>query len=103
MASRKFQRKIEDFVCEYCGQKVNGDGYTNHCPNCLWSKHVDIWPGDRQNKCQGLMEPMEAYFKNGVWHLIHQCQKCGESRVIKIKKAIDIKKIQGLVKLNHEL
>ncbi|MFA6992594.1 MAG: RNHCP domain-containing protein, partial [Candidatus Gracilibacteria bacterium] len=39
---KRFSRTIEDFVCEKCGAKVKGDGYTNHCPKCLWSKHVDI-------------------------------------------------------------
>ncbi len=94
--SKKFQRKIEDFVCEHCGVKVKGNGYTNHCPYCLWSKHVDIFPGDRQNECLGLMEPKEVYFKNQIWHLVHKCQKCGEERVIKLKE-VDEEKIKELV------
>ncbi|HYC79501.1 MAG TPA: RNHCP domain-containing protein, partial [Candidatus Binatia bacterium] len=53
-----FQRTPENFVCENCGTKVSGNGYTNHCPNCLYSKHVDNNPGDRLNKCHGLMEPI---------------------------------------------
>ncbi|MEK7061411.1 MAG: RNHCP domain-containing protein, partial [Patescibacteria group bacterium] len=43
-----FVKKIEDFVCKVCGTKVKGTGYTNHCPNCLYSLHVDEEvPGDR--------------------------------------------------------
>ncbi|MEK7158524.1 MAG: RNHCP domain-containing protein, partial [Patescibacteria group bacterium] len=45
--SRTFQRRVEDFTCESCGAQVTGDGYTNHCPQCLVSKHVDVYPGDR--------------------------------------------------------
>ena len=42
-----FTRKVEDFTCEHCGREVHGNGYTNHCPHCLHSKHVDVNPGDR--------------------------------------------------------
>ena len=55
--SQKFKRKIEDFVCGHCKQKVKGNGYTNHCPKCLWSKHVDLTPGDRASGCKGMMAP----------------------------------------------
>ena len=44
----RFIRREENFVCEVCGAKVKGTGYTNHCPQYLWSKHVDkLIPGDR--------------------------------------------------------
>jgi hypothetical protein len=56
MQSRKFQRTREDFTRERCRTFVKGGGYTNHCPECLWSKHVDVNPGDRQATCQGLKE-----------------------------------------------
>ncbi len=81
---RKFQRTIEDFVCENCGEEVKGTGYTNHCPACLWSKHVDINPGDRENSCQGLMKPIDAYFKSQEWYLNQECQECNAINVIKV-------------------
>jgi len=40
---RKFSKKVENFTCEACGNKVKGSGYTDHCPNCLYSKHVDVF------------------------------------------------------------
>ena len=48
----KFTVIDEEFVCENCGKKVKKLGYScrNHCPYCLHSKHVDINPGDRQEK-----------------------------------------------------
>ena len=70
-------RKREDFVCERCGEKVIGDGYTDHCPKCLWGKHVDkIIPGDRESKCGGLMEPIEAVYEKGRFKIKYRCQKC---------------------------
>ena len=53
--SKLFERNVEDFVCTVCGQQVEGNGYTNHCPKCLSSLHVDINPGDRASSCYGVM------------------------------------------------
>ncbi len=84
MLSKKFQRKKEDFVCENCGQMVNGNGYTNHCPQCLCSKHVDINPGDRMEKCGGIMKPISVDLKNGKYIVLHKCIKCGFEKKNKI-------------------
>ncbi len=94
---KKFQRTIEDFVCGNCGEEVEGSGYTNHCPNCLWSKHVDINPGDRANPCGGLMKPIDAYFQSQQWYLIHQCQKCGEKSKIKVAKEDNFGIIESII------
>jgi len=42
----KFTKIDEEFICENCGIKVQALGYScrNHCPYCLFSKHVDINP-----------------------------------------------------------
>ena len=77
MQVKKFQKRLEDFVCEKCGKEVEGDGYTNHCPFCLWSKHVDIFPGDRLEPCVALMKPIGAEGQGDKQTLIHQCIKCG--------------------------
>jgi predicted ATP-dependent serine protease len=76
MAGKKFTRKKENFTCEHCGTEVKGTGYTNHCPKCLWSKHVDIHPGDRASKCQGMMKPIEVETKGQEYILTNQCVKC---------------------------
>jgi len=73
-------RKIEDFVCENCGKTVKGCGYTNHCPHCLWSKHVDINPGDRSCSCKGQMKPIDVSQKRGSYVILHKCQKCNFER-----------------------
>jgi len=84
--SLKFQRNIEDFKCENCGNEVVGNGYTNHCPRCLYSKHVDINPGDRASSCGDLMEPISIEKKNGEERIIHRCKKCGFEKANKIQK-----------------
>jgi len=82
------KKVVEDFVCEKCGQKVKGDGYTNHCPSCLWSKHVDDQiPGDRASYCQGLMKPIGVLVKRGeITKIEHKCQKCGYKHLSPVKK-----------------
>ena len=77
--AKKFIRCRENFVCENCGENMIGNGYTNHCSFCLWSKHVDICPGDRKNKCLGLMEPIFVETKRGggTFVITHKCLKCG--------------------------
>lgn len=77
MQAKKFQRTVEDFNCGHCGFEIFGDGYTNHCPRCLWSRHVDKNPGDRAASCGGMMEPMSAEEKNGEYIIMNRCIKCG--------------------------
>ena len=76
----RFQKKVENFVCENCGVEVIGNGYTNHCPVCLWSKHVDITPGDREEPCRGLMKPINVTKKRDEVVIEHKCIKCGFER-----------------------
>jgi hypothetical protein len=77
---KKFQRRIEDFTCERCGCEVKGSGYTNHCPSCLWSKHVDVNPGDRQSSCGGSMQPAALEKRGKDYILLHRCVRCGFER-----------------------
>jgi len=72
------KKTVEDFTCEKCGTSVIGNGYTNHCPACLWSKHVDDVPGDRAHECGGMMRPTGVEVKHGeAVRVIHKCEKCG--------------------------
>jgi len=77
---RKFQRRREDFTCEHCGEEVKGDGYTNHCPACLWSKHVDVNPDDRAERCGGMMRPVGVEGAGGEYRIVQRCEKCGAER-----------------------
>ena len=68
---------VEDFVCEVCGEKVIGSGTTDHCPKCLWGKHVDEEvPGDRASMCKGLMKPVRSEYQNGDFKIFYKCEKC---------------------------
>lgn len=80
MTQARFTRTREDFACEHCGARVRGNGYTNHCPKCLWSKHVDVSPGDRAADCGGLMPPVGVLFTDGEYVLLHRCERCGHQR-----------------------
>jgi hypothetical protein len=72
-----FTKRIENFTCEHCGAPVTGNGFTNHCPQCLWSKHVDITPGDRASECGGMMEPISIETKHDETIITHRCVVCG--------------------------
>ena len=48
------------------------------CPYCLYSIHVDINPGDRQNKCQGLLKPVGIEKFKDTYKIIYECLKCHE-------------------------
>lgn len=78
--SLKFIKNKEDFVCEHCKAEVVGNGFTNHCPKCLWSKHVDVNPGDRAALCGGQMEPVEFLKEKENYVLVHKCVKCGYTK-----------------------
>ena len=96
--SISFQKNKEDFVCEHCGLQIRGNGYTNHCPKCLYSKHVDIFPGDRQEVCGGLMVPVAMEIKNGETSIVHKCERCGTVR--KNRKSFD-DNINEIIKLSE--
>ncbi|NQV88653.1 MAG: RNHCP domain-containing protein [Parcubacteria group bacterium] len=98
MDTKKFQRNVEDFTCENCGSFVKGNGFTNHCPKCLWSKHVDINPGDRAEDCGGLMNPIGVIKKGDSYDIIHQCQKCGFEKKNKFQDGDDFEVLIGLSK-----
>jgi hypothetical protein len=59
---------------------VNGS-YRNHCPHCLYSRHVDEHPGDRAAGCRALMRPVavEHHPAKGLM-LVHRCTSCGARR-----------------------
>ena len=82
---RKYDKKyfrthpcMDPFTCKVCGWPVMpagaGSSHRNHCPNCLYSLHLDREPGDRASDCHGRMEPIGVWVrKNGEWAIIHRC------------------------------
>lgn len=99
---KRFTKIDEEFICDNCGNKVEKLGYTSrdHCPKCLYSKHVDINPGDRLEECHGDLEPVsvELNSKKG-YVIIYRCKKCGKTRK---NKAAEDDNIDLIIKLSAE-
>ncbi|MCM1370838.1 MAG: RNHCP domain-containing protein [Clostridium sp.] len=75
-----FTSNDNEFICEVCQKKVPKLNYSSrdHCNNCLYSKHVDIMPGDRMNKCRGVLKPIGIEKFKNTFKIIYKCEKCGE-------------------------
>ena len=75
---KQFTKLDEEFICENCKQKIEKLNYTtrDHCPYCLYSKHLDIMPGDRLNTCKGLMKPIGIEKYKNTYKIIYRCSKC---------------------------
>ena len=82
-----------DFTCLHCGSYVSaaqclaGVGNRNHCPYCLWSRHLDLLEaGDRLAACKAPMRPVGLTLKRsrnkyarvigGELMLVHLCTEC---------------------------
>ena len=79
----------ESFVCVVCGLSVPasapGTKHRNHCPRCLWSRHVDTRIGDRRSNCNEAMEPIAVASRGrGEWTLVHCCTGCGQLRTNRV-------------------
>ncbi len=75
---KRFTMRDDSFVCEHCHKEVKPLNYTarDHCPYCLYSKHVDITPGDRSNPCQGVLKPIGIEKFKDSYKIVYQCEKC---------------------------
>jgi hypothetical protein len=70
-----------------CAPIIAGVQNRNHCPACLWSRHLD-WreAGDRRSTCRAAMQPIGLTTKrsrnkyareqDGELMLIHRCTGC---------------------------
>lgn len=75
---KNFTVRDEEFICENCNKNVQKLNYSSrdHCPYCLYSKHVDIMPGDRNNSCKGLLKPIGIEKFKDTYKIIYKCTKC---------------------------
>lgn len=93
--------QADSFRCVHCRLQVSanpslaGVQNRNHCPYCLWSRHVDAQrAGDRLADCGAEMKPVGLTLKAtrkkygpakaGELMLIHQCQGCGKLSINRI-------------------
>ena len=89
------------FRCMHCHYQVSSSPFLagvqnrNHCPYCLWSRHVDFQKaGDRLASCKAEMQPIGLTMKAtpkkygpakaGELMLIHRCQGCGKLSINRI-------------------
>lgn len=92
MGRSRFEHDRNDgrnFNCRRCRLEVPGSApgtaHRNHCPQCLWSIHVDERPGDRRSPCRGGMEPITIWVRHDdEWALVHRCGTCHVLRVNRI-------------------
>lgn len=91
---KKFTMIDEEFICENCNEKIDKLNYTarDHCNKCLYSKHVDINPGDRNNNCLGLLRPIGIEKFKKTYKIIYECEKCKEKHknIVAIDDNMDI-------------
>ena len=69
--ARAIEERNNEFKCTNCGvmvslnREVSGVNNRNHCPYCLWSRHLDQRKaGDRLSTCRGRMEPLGLTVKH---------------------------------------
>jgi len=99
-----FKMINETFICENCKKMISKHptwSARNHCPNCLYSKHLDKeFPWDRLSECNWLMKPIWIDFKKNKWWMIkHKCEKCEKEILNKI--APDDNYIDFIKKINN--
>jgi hypothetical protein len=89
-----------DFRCVYCHHIVSsahllsGVNNRNHCPYCLWSRHLDLYSaGDRLSACKAPMQPVALTIKRcrdkyghgrGELMLVHLCVDCDDVSINRI-------------------
>ena len=89
------------FKCLHCHYHVSteplyaGVQNRNHCPYCLWSKHLDLYQsGDRMAICKAGMRPVALTLKQahkkyarphqGELMIVHHCDGCGKISINRI-------------------
>lgn len=78
------QSRRQSFRCIHCRNEVPtealGTKHRNHCPLCLWSRHVDESVGDRKSSCLSSMKPIGLSIKEdgGELMIIHKCVRCSK-------------------------
>lgn len=99
---KRFNMIDEEFICENCNKKVHPLKYSarDHCPYCLYSKHVDINPGDRKNSCKGLLNPLGIEKFKDTYKIIYRCEKCNITHKNIMAKDDDMNLIIELSKQN---
>jgi hypothetical protein len=75
-----------------------GGKQRNHCPYCLYSRHVDgRKPGDRAGDCGGSMAPIGVFLHpNGEEVVVHRCLNCDFDRYNRVAADDDVELVARL-------
>ncbi len=97
---KRFNMIDDDFICENCKKEVSKLKYTarDHCNFCLYSKHVDVNPGDRLNTCLGMLVPIDIEKYKDTYKIIYKCKKCGNTHKNIIAKDDNFDEILNIMK-----
>ncbi len=97
-----FTKNDAGFDCVVCGANVPPLRYSSrdHCNKCLCSLHVDNTPGDRQNDCGGVLEPIAVEYKKNEYIINYKCKKCGQLHNNKMANDDSFEKILEIMKNN---
>lgn len=105
---------LDGFQCRHClayvytHPIVSGVQNRNHCPYCLWSRHVDhTRVGDRMSACKAIMQPIGLTVKRrqnkygghvlyGELMLIHRCNDCGKVSINRLAADDQVERIMEL-------
>jgi len=114
--SRRIDRadREDGFYCKQCKAFVSSASFLsgvqnrNHCPYCLYSRHVDLYEaGDRLSACKSPMKPIGLTAKTsrkkygaglGELMLIHLCIDCDSLSINRIAADDDFETIASLYK-----
>jgi hypothetical protein len=80
------------------GAPPSGGRNRNHCPFCLYSRHVDgRTPGDRASTCGALMAPVGTFARSkGEQVIVHRCLGCGFERHNRIAADDNFEEVMAL-------
>lgn len=108
-----------DFRCVRCHNIVSsahllsGVNNRNHCPYCLWSRHLDLHSaGDRLSACKSPMQPVALTTKrnrnkyrsgHGEVMLVHQCAGCDSVSINRIAADDDAQTLLETFNASHAL
>lgn len=98
----------DSFECENCHRQISKHpswSARNHCPFCLYSKHVDKdFPWDRLSECNALMKPIWIDYKKNKWYMIkHKCTKCSKEILNKVAPDDDFEKFINTLNKNDRI
>ena len=109
----------DGFTCRYCGAFVcsaialAGVIHRNHCPYCLWSRHLDLErAGDRLSACKAPMRPIGLIkkktpkkYRNGAGELmiVHRCTGCERVSINRLAADDDPETLLAVFKRSLEI